>query len=95
MVPLLGQRRVVLLTVDRWMVDNFMSFSKGGLATTGAAVIKGDHPLSLDVVPIGVWRSPQNPTVVGTRAVPLCTTAPGITGRIVWTSRTGVSTGTC
>jgi hypothetical protein len=43
------------------MVDNFMSFSKGVLATTGAAVIKGDHPFSLDIVPIGVWRSSPDP----------------------------------
>jgi hypothetical protein len=43
------------------MVDNFMSSSKGGWATTGAAVIRGDHPFSLDIVPIGVWRSAPEP----------------------------------
>jgi hypothetical protein len=43
------------------MVDNFMATSKGGLAVTGAAVIEGDHPLALNVVPLGVWRSPPAP----------------------------------
>lgn len=43
------------------MVDDMFSFSKGHHATTGAAVIRGEHPLALDVQPIGVWRSPAEP----------------------------------
>lgn len=43
------------------LVDNFLSLSKGHHATTGAARIVGDHPLSLEVVPLGVWNAPSAP----------------------------------
>ena len=43
------------------MVDNFMATSKGPMAGTGAAVIEGDHPFALEVVPLGVWRAPVGP----------------------------------